>query len=317
MTMTIQNILSGLKPVTPDCFSIFEPFYQARAKRYVYPRYNQSIFYMIWCGGNYFKVLNIADDRVLFVIRRSRFMGKFGLQVNLAPISLSGNTKIELEIIQLCYKNGISLKVDSYDIRRYRIPQKLCDRIDDNIEFVYDIAVGKAQEGAKFRKARNLTRKVMKTGGFTVSFDIPVGGDKIVHEWDYHYLKTHGQLPQQRALWNIIKAVHAKRCPQLSVQSILTDNGIEIISAIEHLSSRHHLFIFRVRNYDSPLNDANFAIQKINCESIGIGFANIGMGGEEGLDRQKESLIPCAKIQIYKMKSSTKLNKQLLEQYFK
>jgi len=300
--MTSSEFMLGLKPVTVDCFSVFAPYYEQRAKHYIYPSYMQSVCYMLSKGNFYWKIFNTPNGTVLLVISRSRMFGIFGVQVNVCPISSVGSASDEILILKECLKQGLSVKMTTEDIRRYHIPQRLYGLIDLADEYIYHSQKAAAMSGSKYRKLRNQTKRITSNPDYRVVYGATEQAADIIRAWDERYKRINGTPTHQAVLWNVCKSA-----PEafVSTRSIFIGEQIECVSVLERLSESHYVIVLRVRNYDSALNDVGSAMQWVDCSALSSEgatlpiYANIGMADTEGLKHAKQALIPCAKQKIY------------------
>ena len=102
--MTTAEILTGLRPVTMECFEVFAPYYEERAKHYVYPRYMQSVCVLLDMGKFYYNIIRANHGKVLVVYKRTQIFGKTGVQMPICPISLTGSMQDELSVMLAALK---------------------------------------------------------------------------------------------------------------------------------------------------------------------------------------------------------------------
>lgn len=230
--MTTAEILTGLRPVTMECFEVFAPYYEERAKHYVYPRYWQSVCYLMWFGNIYYNIIRAKHGKVLVVYKRT-YLFHFGLQMLFMPISLTGSMQDELSVILAALKVGISLRVTTEDINRYRIPRKMVEEnkgisaitkhkenivINSSDEFIYQAQRGSAMYGSKYRKLRNLTKRITNASGYSLMTGAHPQIEGVVRDWGDHYLETHQEKASQLDLYHICKSAppsiryHQKHC---------------------------------------------------------------------------------------------------------
>ncbi len=322
--MTTNDILSGLKPVTLDCLTVFAPFYAERAQHYVYPRYMQSVCALVDMGKTYYKVIRAAQSDVLVIYKRTAIFGKLGVQMPVCPISLSGSARDELSIISAALKVGISLRVTSEDVARYRIPRNLLSDgtgpfVPVNNEYIYQAQRGVAMQGAKYRKQRYQAKRIMTSEGFTMTEGAHPHTAQMVKAWDTRYKQQNGTQTDQAHLWAVICQALARGGQTVRARNIVVGGHLQCVSVTEQLSPKHHIIVFRVRNYDSRLNDVGSAMQVIDCkacqgtEKTPV-YLNMGLADTEGLIASKESLCPCHHQKIYTVK--TNKTSETLKKYF-
>lgn len=320
--MTTKELLSGLKPVTLACMKVFAPFYDERARHYVYPRFMQSVCALIDMGHCYYNIIRGANGQVLLIFKRTAIFGKLGVQMPVAPISLSGSVSDEKEAMKAALSVGISLRVTTEDITRYRIPRNLCSDgtgpfVPVNNEYIYDARLGSEMKGSAYRKLRYNTKRIIESAGFSLMTGAHPDTDRLVREWDERYKERSGSQANQTHLWQVIR--QAAQQGGVSIRNILIGSRLECVSVIERLSEQHHIIVFRIRNYNSDLNDVGSAMQWIDCsetpESRQV-FLNMGLADTDGLIHAKEALKPCRHQKIYTVKTN-KTNSNILNQYFK
>lgn len=312
--MTTAEFASGLKPVTLQCFEAFAPYYAERAKHYVYPSYMQSVCYMVSKGNFFYKVFSLSSGgKVLLVVSRSRLYGIFGVQVNVAPISLTGSLADEMLVLKECLRQGLSVKLTAEDIRHYHVPSRLYGVIDSADEYIYQSQHGTAMCGSKYRKLRNQTKRVLSATGYKMITGATDEAAAVVRAWDDRYKRLHGSPTHQAALWNVCKSA-----PEafVSIRNLFIGDTLQCVSVLERLSVKQYVIVLRVRNYDSELNDVGAAMQYVDCSAVSDGqgaspiYLNIGMSDTEGLTHAKKALLPCCQQRIYKAKGN-KLNQNL------
>lgn len=312
--MTIAEFASGFKSVTLQCFEVFAPYYAERAKYYVYPSYMQSVCYMIGKGNFFYKEFSLSSGgKVLLVVSRSRLYGIFGVQVNVAPISLTGSLADEMLVLKECLKQGLSVKLTAEDIRRYHVPSRLCGVIDSADEYIYQAQHGTAMCGSKYRKLRNQKRRVLSATGYKTVTGATEAAAAVVKAWDDRYKRQHGSPTHQATLWNVCKSAPKAF---VSVRNIFIGSTLQCVSVLERLAPKQYVIVLRVRNYDSSINDVGAAMQYVDCSAVSEGqgaspiYLNIGMADTEGLTHAKKALVPCCQQRIYKAKGN-KLNQNL------
>jgi len=317
--MTTAEFASGLKPVTLSCFEVFSPYYAERAKHYVYPSYMQSVCYMVSKGNFFYKEFSLASGgKVLLAVSHSLLYGIFGVQVNVAPISLTGSLADEMFVLRECLKQGLSVKLTAEDIKRYHIPARLYGVIGSADEYIYHSQHGTAMCGSKYRKLRNQTKRVINAEGYRLIMGATEEAAAVVSAWDERYKRMHGSPTHQTTLWNVCKsAPHG----YVSIRNIFIGDTMQCVSVLERLSAKQYVIVLRVRKYDSGIHDVGAAMQYVDCSAVSDGqganpiYLNIGMADTEGLTHAKKALLPCCQQKIYKARA-TKLN-QLLKTYFR
>ena len=320
--MTAKDILTGLKPVTQECFSVFAPYYEERAKHYVYPRYMQSVCVLIDMGKTYYNIIRAAHGNVLVVFKRTQIFGKTGVQMPICPISLTGSTQDEQNVMLAVLKVGVSLRVTSEDINRYKIPRKICSDgtgpfVPVNNEYLYDCEKSYKQEGTKFKKVRHLANRTMKSDGFHYGkpTDMISKIDALVYECGKEYKMKHSESASQVNLWRIIKSANNRF---VNIRIISCNNSVEAVAVYEKISSTHYNRILHIRNFSGKFQDTKCAMHKLTCGEIahrGGRFLNIGLADYGGLISSKEQLVPCAHQKIYTVKTTKTSDK--LKAYFK
>lgn len=321
--VNLNSFLHGLKRVTDDCYSIFEPYYEARARVYVYPVFFQSVTQMLSSGGYFYKIFQHPNGRTtLAIFKRSNIMGNYSCMLNIAPISLTGRVADEIEIIQAARHIGISVKLCSEDIRRYKIPSYLTEPIQGNMEYVYDANECFAMQGGKFHGFRRQVRRVTNMPGYRHTFGANDDIARILDIWDRHNHLTRQKQHQgsQSHRWNRVKAINDGH---VVIHSVFIGDRLEGFSVIERLSRKTWALVMGVRNYESDLNDVNRCMHWLDCEiahndNARSVYANLGAAiGITGLDAEKEKLKPCAHLQIFKLKPSAQTDVAQLKQIFK
>lgn len=321
--MTTNDILLGLKPITLDCLSVFQSFYTERAKHYVYPRYMQSVCALVDMGKTYYKITAATQGKVLVIYKRTAIFGKTGVQMPVCPISLSGSVRDELSVMSAALKVGISLRVTSEDIARYRIPRNICSDgtgpfVPVNNEYIYQAQHGVEMKGSKYRKQRYQAKRIMTAEGFSLTEGAHPQAAALVKAWDTRYKQQNGTQTDQQHLWQVICQALPKG-QTVRVRNIIVGGVLQCVSVTEQLSPKHHVIVFRVRNYDSQLNDVGSAMQVIDCKACQGAekapvYLNMGLADTEGLIASKESLCPCHHQKIYTVK--TNKTSETLKQYF-
>lgn len=208
--MTTAEILTGLRPVTMECFDVFAPYYEERAKHYVYPRYMQSVCAMLDMGKCYYNIIRANHGKVLVVYKRTQIFGKTGVQMPICPISLTGATQDELSVMLAALKVGISLRVTTEDITRYRIPRNICSDgtgpfVPVNNEYIYNALNGAAMCGSPYRKLRNLTKRITKASGYALLTGAHPQAESVVRDWGERYKQAYNEQADQTHLWHICK----------------------------------------------------------------------------------------------------------------
>lgn len=320
--MTAKDILTGLKPITQDCFEVFAPYYEERAKHYVYPRYMQSVCVLIDMGKTYYNIIRATHGYVLVVFKRTQIFGKTGVQMPICPISLTGSTQDELNVMLAVLKVGVSLRVTTEDINRYKIPRKICSDgtgpfVPVNNEYLYECEKPYKQEGAKFKKVRHLANRTIRSEGFHYGIPTEIVSkiDSLVYAWGDEYKKKHNESASQVNLWRIIKQTSNDF---VNIRIISYKNSIEAVAVYERISSTHYNRILHIRNYNGYFQDTKCAMHKLTCGEIaqsGGRFLNIGLADYGGLISSKEQLVPCAHQKIYTVKTTKTSDK--LKAYFK
>ena len=322
--MTTNDILLGVKPITLDCLSVFRPFYIERAKHYVYPRYMQSVCALVDFGKTYYKIIKAAQGDVLVVYKRTDIFGKLGVQMPICPISLSGNIRDELSVISTALKVGISLRVTSEDVGRYRIPNNLLSDgtgpfVPVNTEYIYQAQCGTAMQGSKFRKQRYQAKRILTMDGFTLTGGDHPQAQALAKAWDIRYKTKYGTSTNQARLWELIRQA-LKKDTAVTARNIVINGILQCVSVTERLSPKHHIVVFRMRNYGGQINDVGSAMQQEDCKAC-MGteeapvYMNMGLADTEGLIASKESLCPCRHQKIYTLKTAKTSNKA--KSYFK
>lgn len=341
--MTTATLLSGLKPITAECFHVFAPFYAERAKHYVYPRYMQSVCALLDMGHCYYSVIRAAHGQVLAIFKRTAIFGKVGVQMMVMPVSLSGSAEDEKETMLAALSVGISLRATAEDIRRYRIPQRYLTENAGAIvtgqrfgqvlpkgyraasdEYVYEAHRAVEMKGSRYRKQRYQANRIFRHSGFALSSGAHPQADSVVRAWDERYERLNGTATEQVKLWNICKTAPTD---SVAINNIIINGRLEALSVIERLAPSQWVIVQRVRNYDSKLNDVGSAMQWADCHSALTltdrhrvaqtqTYLNIGMADTEGLQASKEALLPCHHQKIYNFKTA-KTNQAILKQYFR
>lgn len=323
--MTTTELFSGLKPITLDCLSVFEPFYQERARHYALPAFKQSVLVLVYTGRVFYKILTGANGKILLIVKNTKIYGRLGVQMPIAPISLSGSVADERAVIQAALRFGVSLRATNEDIIRYRIPRNLCSDASgtynpDSREYIYNAVNGKAMTGSQYRKQRYQVKRITQSSGFSLMTGVHPDADALVQNWDARYKQVNGERTDQQSLWRLIKQA-AQMTDRITIRNIVVNGRLECVSVLERLSEKHYVIVFRIRNYNSTLNDVGSAMQWVDCvgavdEAKGTAFLNIGTAHTEGLSKSKESLVPFAHTRVFAVKSS-KTDSQTLSRFFK
>jgi len=314
----INEFLTGIRRIDETCFEIFAPFYEARARQYVYPVYYQSITQMVAAGGFFYKIFDNRGSQTLAIFKRSSIMGNYSIMLHIAPININGHRQEEAVIMQEARRYGISLKVCEEDIKRYKLPVKMCEPIKGNLEYVYNATHISGLKGGEFHTFRRCFRKVQRADGYRHAFGANSDIADIVAAWDARN-KKKGQAGVQLPHWNKIRKLQT---PKIHIHSIYTHDRLETFSVIEQVSKKHWVLVMGVRNYESTLNDVNKAMHILDCQIASNGasqavYANIGAAiGQKGLDTEKENLHPCYHQQIYRIAPINKLNVQIIKRFF-
>ena len=320
--MIAKDILTGLKPVTQECFSVFAPYYEERAKHYVYPRYMQSVCVLIDMGKTYYNIIRAAHGNVLVVFKRTQIFGKTGVQMPICPISLTGSTQDELNVMLAVLKVGVSLRVTSEDINRYKIPRKICSDgtgpfVPVNNEYLYQAQHGQAMCGSKYRKLRNLTKRITQASGYSLMTGAHPQIEAVVRDWSRRYKEAYNESADQTNLWHVCKSAPHE---YVTTRSIVIGETLLCFSVLERLAPKQYIIVQRVRNYHSGQNDVGAAMQWIDCNAVADGahapvYLNMGLADTDGLIHAKEALQPCAHQKIYTVKTTKTSDK--LKAYFK
>lgn len=321
MNLSAYDFLFGVKRIDEKCFDMFMPYYKERARNYLFPVFYQSIVQMIAAGGFYYKIFRTSGRSTLAVFKRSSIMGNYSVMLQTAPISLTGDKRDELDIMQTSRRVGISLKVCHEDIRRYGIPGRLCQPIKGNVEYIYDANECYAAEGGKFHNFRRQRNKITNREGYAHKYGVTGDIDDLVEKWDRHNHASRngdGRTSQTSDWKNIRRLTHEN----VHVHSIYVDNSLECFSVIEKLTARQWVLVMGMRDYDSPLNDVNVCMHWLDCEmahdtSIAAVYANMGASlGISGLEAAKEKLRPCARTPIYRIAATNKLETSRIKSLF-
>lgn len=320
--MTTDDLFTGLKPVTTACLKTFEPFYQERARHYVYPRYMQSVCVLTDQGGCLYKVIRAAHSSVLVIYRRTQIYGKLGIKMPVMPISLSGSAQDELSVIHACLRVGVSLRATQEDIRRYRIPRNVLSDgtgplVPVNNEFIYQAQAGAAQKGPKYRKQRWQVNRLTKLTGYTLREGVQPEIEGVVRLWGEHYQATHSETADQLSLWRVCQSAPLG---YLKIQSIYIDGTLQCFSVMERLASKQWVIVQRVRNYKTAINDVGTAMHWADCQALTEGeaepvYMNMGLADTAGLIHAKEALLPCAHQKIWTVR--TNKTSETLKRYFR
>ena len=321
--MTTAEILTGLRPVTKECFEVFAPYYEERAKHYVYPRYMQSVCVLLDMGKTYYNIIRANHGKVLVVYKRTLIFGKTGVQMPICPISLTGSMQDELSVMLAALKVGISLRVTTEDINRYRIPRNICSDgtgpfVPVNNEYLYQAQHGQAMCGSKYRKLRNLTKRITKTSGYSLMTGAHPQTESIVRDWAKRYKQAYNEAADQTNLWHVCKAAPEA---YVTTRSIVIGETLQCFSVLERLAPKQYIIVQRVRNYHSGQNDVGAAMQWADCNAVitegatAPVYLNMGLADTDGLIHAKEALQPCAHQKIYTVKTNKTSDK--LKAYFK
>ena len=320
--MTTAEILTGLRPVTMECFDVFAPYYEERAKHYVYPRYMQSVCAMLDMGKCYYSIIRANHGKVLVVCKRTQIFGKTGVQMPICPISQTGATQDELSVMLAALKVGISLRVTTEDITRYRIPRNICSDgtgpfVPVNNEYIYNALNGAAMCGSPYRKLRNLTKRITKASGYALLTGAHPQAEFVVRDWGERYKQAYNEQADQTHLWHICKTAPEA---YVTTRSIVIGDTLQCFSVLERLAPKQYIIVQRVRNYHSEQNDVGAAMQWADCNAVTGGatspvYLNMGLADTDGLIHAKEALQPCAHQKIYTVKTNKTSDK--LKTYFK
>lgn len=320
--MTTAEILTGLRPVTMECFDVFAPYYEERAKHYVYPRYMQSVCVLLDMGKCYYNIIRANHGKVLVVYKRTQIFGKTGVQMPICPISLTGSTQDELSVMLAALKVGISLRVTTEDINRYRIPRNICSDgtgpfVPVNNGYLYQAQHGTAMCGSKYRKLRNLTKRITKASGYSLTTGAHPQIESIVRDWAKRYKEAYNESADQTNLWHVCKAAPEA---YVTTRSIVIGETLQCFSVLERLAPKQYIIVQRVRNYHSGQNDVGSAMQWVDCNAVCESatapvYLNMGLADTDGLIHAKEALQPCAHQKIYTVKTNKTSDK--LKEYFK
>jgi len=323
--MTINptyEFLSGVRKVSPECFNLFAPFYAQRAKQYVYPVYYQSVLQMIMAGGFYWKVYKNNSHKTLAIFKRSSIMGNYSVMLHIAPISLTGDRKDEITVIQAARRAGCSLKLCKEDMRRYGISEKMCTPIAGNVEYIYNANEIYKCQGGKFHNFRRAMRRITNLTTFEHTIELHPDMGALIYAWDRHNHSTRDRAQQCSQSPHFRRLLSIQNQPSVYIHNIVVDRRLECVSVIEQLSPKHWVFVMGARNYESPLNDVNAAMHWLDCEiahnsTLPVVYANMGAAiGIKGLEAAKEKLRPCAHQQIYKFAPTHKLDTAKAKQIF-
>lgn len=301
----MYELLKGLKKVTTNCYLIFEPFYEARSRVYLYPTFYQSITEMAARQCFWYKI----ENNTLLIFKRKSIMGNGCIFLQIAPISLNNDAQKELRYIQQCFKCGISAKLNDEDIRRYHLPKNVYAPDKDNIEFIFDANQYYRMSGSKFTKHRNALKRFQKIGGFVLNgYSIDI--DKVVESW------TKLKNSTQTQLFKTTKSIKNTKCFTIRLYSQIQ---IEAFSFTERISKNTGIIVQRLRNYNSEINDISSVIHYYDCKqyqsdkSIKV-YLNMGAAvGISGMAKSKHYLRPVAMVQIYKTQPHHKLSKNEFE----
>lgn len=320
--MTTADILTGIRPVSFSCFEVFAPFYEERAKHYVYPRYMQSVCALLDMGKCYYNIIRADHGKVLVVYKRTQIFGKTGVQMPICPISLTGSMQDEQAVMLAALKVGISLRVTNEDIMRYRIPRNILSDgtgpfVPVNNEYIYNAQQGASMCGSKYRKLRNLTKRITNAEGYSLVTGAHPQIEDVVFGWSRHYQEKNNETAYQANLWAV-----CKNAPQsyVTTRSIVIGDTLQCFSVLERLAPKQYIIVQRVRNYQSKLNDVGAAMQWADCHAVTESattpvYLNMGLADTDGLIHSKEALQPCAHQKIYTVKTNKTSDK--LKAYFK
>lgn len=305
-----------------ECFKVFATCYEERAKHYVYPRYMQPVCVLLDMGKCYYNIIRANHGKVLVVYKRTQIFGKTGVQMPICPISLTGSTQDELSVMLAALKVSISLRVTTEDINRYRIPRNICSDgtgpfVPVNNEYLYQAQSGAAQRGSKYRKQRNLTKRITNAIGYSLMTGAHQQTESIVRDWAKRYKQTYNEAADQTNLWHVCKAAPEA---YVTTRSIVIGETLQCFSVLERLSKKQYIIVQRVRNYHSGQNDVGSAMQWVDCNAVCESatapvYLNMGLADTDGLIHAKEALQPCAHQKIYTVKTNKTSDK--LKEYFK
>lgn len=174
--------------------------------------------------------------------------------------------------------------------------------------------------GSKYRKLRYQTKRVMRDNGYSMTDGIEPQTDLLVRLWDERYKQNNGEQTNQANLWDVIKRAITNGRETVTVRNIFIKGTLQCVSVLERLSPKHYVIVFRIRNYDSSLNDVGSAMQYIDCTAVRGSqespiYLNMGLADTKGLIASKEGLNPCHHQKIWTLK--TNKTNIILKQYFK
>lgn len=289
--MTTADILTGIRPVSFSCFEVFAPFYEERAKHYVYPRYMQSVCALLDMGKCYYNIIRAEHGKVLVVYKRTQIFGKTGVQMPICPISLTDSMLDEQAVMLAALKVGISLRVTNEDIMRYRIPRNILSDgtgpfVPVNNEYIYDCEQSYNQIGAKYKKVRHLAKRTTSEQGFSYGLIFnQAQADAMITKWGEEYTLKHGEKAEQTNLWAIIKKSSS---PRINIRCISYNGNIESMAVYEKVSTKHYIRVLHIRNRNGHFQDTKCAMHKLTCgdmASHGGKYLNIGLADYGGADK--------------------------------
>lgn len=287
----------------------------------------QSVVYMTSTGQCFYNIIRAEHGQVLVILKRTLIFGKIGVQMPVAPISLVGSASDEREVLRVALGVGVSARVTSEDIRRYRIPTKLLSDGSGPFvpmginEIIYNARSGKEMQGSGYRKYRYQVNRILREPTTELRLGKNPDVAPLVRAWEDRYLRTHGEKANQTKLWEVIcQAISPDPNAPITCQSLYVGGVCQAVSVLERISEKGYIIVFRIRNFQSRLNDVLTAAHWVDCEQAGGGYKercylNIGHADSDGLIAQKESLKPCHHQKVWTLKT-TKTNTNL-KQYFK
>lgn len=320
----LDDFFFGVKRVDESCFDIFAPFYEARGKQYLYPVFYQSIVQMIAAGGFFYVIHRYRADKVLAIYKRSSIMGNFSVILHIAPISLTGSRDNEVELLQTCMRYGITAKLSDEDIKRYKIPRRLCSAISGNCEFLYDAENGYEMRGPEYRKLRNSVKQVTRRDDFHIKMGMSTDITRLVTKWDSHNHATKEKKERTTQSLNI-KRIAGLKTDRMHILRVYIGESLEIFSVLEKLTEKCWCIVFEMRNYNGVLKEVTPSIHYYNCKralsSNRSGQRTLLNKGASlniaGMHRAKERLRPVHRQQIYKIAPINRMNAVELKKIFR
>jgi hypothetical protein len=310
--------MKDFMPVKTKNAQLFYKFYGKFENSHIYPRFYQAVIELSQYAKKPIFYYNILDD--CLVILKKKYIHSPILYLILPPIHSESNHNIEKQVIEQFRNIGCTTKLSEEDIKIYGYSANEFVEDKNNFEFIY--RVGNAEmKGKKWKNHRMKINKFKRQCDmeilqfhYTRSFDSSTKDYKILSRCEKIY-KDWLKFKNRKSMNSAHKTFNSNTN---SLITFITNSDRMITFGItEKISDKSIIMTTRFRLYnDKNLVDPTAAIHYLECKYwqkvIGSnGLANFGAGLVDELIEHKKRLKPVKTLQIYNLKTKTKLTKEI------